>query len=82
MTIAAPDDGADPAGGGADNRGAGNSEAAEAPSEAVLDEALASTPPAADDGAELEPGADAELQRNVQEALEHARNDAARTGRG
>jgi ribonuclease E len=64
---------------GAAGHGAGRSggEGAEkgrdrqAPSEAVLDEALASPPPAAD-GAELEPGADEELQRNVQEALDHA----------
>src|SRR5439155_15508598 len=57
MAIGASDDRAGTAGGGGDEEGA-ESEAAEAPSEAVLDEALASTPPAADDDAELEPGAD------------------------
>ena len=71
MAIGGSDHGAGPARGGRDEAG-GDGEAAEAPSEAVHDEALASTPPAADDGTELEPGADEELQRNVQEALDHA----------
>jgi ribonuclease E len=42
------------------------------PSDAVLSEALASEAPALDGHAELEPGADEELQRNVREALDHA----------
>jgi hypothetical protein len=49
-----------------------NSPGGEAPSDAVLSEALASRPPAVEDRAGLEPGADEELQRNVQEALDHA----------
>jgi superfamily II DNA or RNA helicase len=49
-----------------------NSAGGEAPSDAVLSEALASRPPAVEDRAGLEPGADEELQRNVQEALDHA----------
>ena len=55
---------------GADERG--ETRADEAPSDAVLSEALASRPQALPDGAELEPEADARLQRNVQEALDHA----------
>jgi ribonuclease E len=46
--------------------------AALAPSEEVLREALESEPPPADNGAGLKPGADEELQRSVQEALDHA----------
>src|SRR5690349_13239304 len=43
------------------------------PSDAVLSEALSSEPlRIAEDGAELEPGADDTLQRNVEEALDHA----------
>jgi hypothetical protein len=42
-----------------------------APSEAVLDEALASEAPPSENGA-LEPGAGEELQRNVEQALDHA----------
>jgi superfamily II DNA or RNA helicase len=49
-----------------------NSAGGEAPSDAVLSEALASRPAAVEDRAGLEPGADEELQRNVQEALDHA----------
>jgi superfamily II DNA or RNA helicase len=51
---------------------AANSPGGEAPTDAVLSEALASRPPAVEDRAGLEPGADEELQRNVQEALDHA----------
>src|SRR5437870_5123624 len=58
------------AAGAAGRDGSGRGETAEAPSDAVLSEALASRPPR-EDGAGLEPGADAELQRNVQEALDH-----------
>jgi hypothetical protein len=68
MAIGASEDGARPTGGDRAQKGRDS----EAPSEEVLDEALASTPPTADDGAGLEPGADEELQRNVQEALDHA----------
>jgi hypothetical protein len=62
---------------GARDRASGQQEDAgsasgEAPSDAVLSEALASRPPAVEDGAGLDPGADEELQRNVQEALDHA----------
>jgi len=43
------------------------------PSDAVLSEALSSEPlRIAEDGAELEPAADDTLQRNVEEALDHA----------
>jgi ribonuclease E len=47
--------------------------AAQQPSDAVLSEALASPPPHIDEnGAELAPAADDTLQRNVDEALDHA----------
>jgi ribonuclease E len=54
--------GADGALGGADG----------VPSNEVVSEALESEPPAPDGRAELEPGADEELQRSVREALDHA----------
>jgi ribonuclease E len=46
----------------------------QAPSEAVLDEALASevTPPASENGSGLAPAEEGRLERNVAEALEHA----------
>src|SRR5207245_2759488 len=70
-------DGASPPGSGAHQTGADGG-VAEAPSDAVLSEALASRPPAVGDGgADLEPGADEELQRNVQEALDHAPSEAS-----
>ena len=64
-------DGATPSRSKAPAEGA-DGEVAEAPSDAVLSEALASRPPAVEDGADLEPGADEQLQRSVQEALDHA----------
>jgi hypothetical protein len=44
----------------------------QAPSEAVLTEALSSAPAAESDGAGLAPGAGEQLQRNVEDALDHA----------
>jgi hypothetical protein len=58
--------------GGGDQDTAGNSAIDEAPSDAVLSEALASRPAPVEEHAGLEPSADEELQRNVQEALDHA----------
>ncbi|MFI4985531.1 MAG: DEAD/DEAH box helicase [Solirubrobacterales bacterium] len=46
--------------------------ATEAPTEAVLNEALSSGPLRVEDGGGLAPDADDRLQRNVQEALDHA----------
>jgi hypothetical protein len=43
-----------------------------APSEEVLREALESDPPPADNGAGLKDGADEQIQRSVEEALDHA----------
>ena len=42
------------------------------PSDAVLEEALSSGPPADRDGGELEPASDEELERSVEQALDHA----------
>src|SRR5207245_11647270 len=59
--------------GGVEGSPADAGEAAQAPSDAVLSEALASEAlEQPDSSAELAPGADDELQRNVQEALDHA----------
>jgi ribonuclease E len=56
---------------------AGDSDAARAraelaPSEEVLREALESGPPPSGNGAGLQPGGDAQIQRSVQDALDHA----------
>jgi hypothetical protein len=70
-------------GGGGAKNGAGGAQAAgrngakrgqaQAPSEAVLDEALASeSPDHTHNGTGLEPAAEGKLDRNVAEALEHA----------
>ncbi len=72
-------------GGGSAKNGAGSAQVAvknaakrarprrDAPSEAVLDEALANEPPAVThNGTGLEPAAEGKLDRNVADALEHA----------
>ena len=63
--------------GGPSRRGRGRRSAAkpsQTPSDAVLTEALSSAPAAGRDGngGELAPGAGEKLQRNVEEALDHA----------